>query len=395
MSNFNGFHLIIVGSGFYGLTVAERCATVLGKRVLIVESRNHIGGNAWSEIDTETGIEVHKYGSHLFHTSNTEVWDYIQKFSAFSDYRHHVLTRYGNKIYPMPINLGTICSFFERAFTPDEARSLIVEQSQEISGSACLNLEERAISLIGRPLYEAFVKGYTSKQWQTNPTELPADIITRLPVRYTFDARYFSDRYEGLPIDGYAKIFQRMIDNPLIEVRTDTDYFDIKPLLPKHIPLVYTGPIDRYFNYKFGQLSWRTLDFEREILNRPDFQGTSVMNYADEYVPYTRIHEFRHLHPERKYTTEKTLIFREYSRFATTADEPYYPINTLTDQKAYDAYKAMCKNEPCTIFGGRLGTYRYLDMHQAIASALKTFENILVPHFIEGQIINSHNAPSE
>ena len=381
MSNYSGFDLIVVGSGFYGLTMAERCSTVLGKRVLVLESRDHIGGNAWSENDPSTDIEVHKYGSHLFHTSNTEVWEYVQKFSAFNDYRHHVFTKYGDKIYPMPINLGTICAFFERAFTPNEARALIIKQSREVSESTCKNLEDKAISLIGRPLYEAFIKGYTAKQWQTNPTELPADIITRLPVRYTFDSRYFSDRYEGLPVDGYAAIFKRMIDHSLIEVRTNTDYFDIKPFLPKHIPMVYTGAIDRYFDYKFGPLSWRTLDFEQEVINCPDFQGTSVMNYADESIPYTRIHEFKHLHAERLYPSDKTVIFREYSRFANKTDEPYYPINTRADQKAYDAYKELCKKEVNTIFGGRLGTYRYLDMHQAIAAALKVFDNVMKPYF--------------
>ncbi|MBV8060181.1 MAG: UDP-galactopyranose mutase, partial [Alphaproteobacteria bacterium] len=296
-------------------------------------------------------------------------------------YRHHVQTRYKGRIYPMPINLGTICDFFGRAFTPDEARALIAEQSAEIKTVDATNLEEKAISLIGRPLYEAFIRGYTAKQWQTDPRALPADIITRLPVRFTFDARYFNDRYEGLPSEGYYTIFKRMVDHPNIEVRLKTDYFAVRDQLPPAKLTLYTGAIDRYFDYRLGALSWRTLDFERAVMPTGDYQGCSVMNEADENIPYTRTHEYRHLHPERDYQRERTIIFREYSRFAGREDEPYYPVNTSADKTLFGAYRALAMQEKTVLFGGRLGSYKYLDMHQAIGAAFKRFEQQIAPYF--------------
>jgi UDP-galactopyranose mutase len=383
MEDLSSFNLVIAGAGFYGLTVAHQAATKLGLKVLVIEKRNHIGGNAHSEIDKQTGIEIHNYGSHLFHCNNSEIWDYLNSFTPFTDYRHHVLTNHAGKIYPMPINLGTICSFFGKALTPDEAKTLIATQRTEINVDAANNLEEKAIALIGRPLYEAFICGYTAKQWQTNPRDLPADIITRLPVRFNFNARYFDDPFEGLPSEGYFTIFKRMTEHPHIKVMLKTDFFELKPQLPAGVPLIYTGPIDRYFDFKLGELSWRTLDFESEIMPTGDFQGTSVMNYADGTVPFTRIHEFRHLHPERAYQKEKTIIFREYSRFAQKKDEPYYPVNTAQDKELFATYRQLAQQEKNVIFGGRLGTYRYLDMHQAIGAALKLFENKLKPYFTE------------
>ncbi len=376
--------LVVVGSGFFGLTVAERAATELGLSVRIIERRPHLGGNAYSEADVETGIEVHKYGAHLFHTSNQRVWDYVNRFTAFTGYQHRVFTNYRDQVYSMPINLGTICSFFGRAFTPHEARALVAEQAKEFDSKSAANLEEKAISLIGRPLYEAFIRGYTLKQWQTDPTELQAEIITRLPVRYNFENRYFNDTYEGLPVDGYTAWLERMADHPKIEIELNTDFFDHKSDLVGQVPVVYTGPVDRYFDYTAGRLGWRTLDFEREVLATGDFQGTSVMNYADEEVAYTRIHEFRHFHPERDYPDDKTVIMREFSRFAEADDEPYYPINTADDRARLLTYRDLAADEPGVLFGGRLGTYKYLDMHMAIGSALSRFDNVLRPHFTEG-----------
>ena len=373
--------LVVVGSGLFGLTIAERAASELGLDVLILERRDHIGGNAYSEADPETGIEVHRYGAHLFHTSNERVWEYVNRFTAFTGYQHRVWTRYEDRIYSMPINLGTICSFFGQGFTPDEARALFAEQASEYDSATAANLEEKAISLIGRPLYEAFIRGYTLKQWQTDPKELPAEIITRLPVRYTFDNRYFNDTYEGLPVDGYAPWLQRMADHPRIEVRLSTDFFDVRDDLLGQVPIVYTGAVDRYFDYAEGRLGWRTLDFERQVYPVGDFQGTSVMNYADEDVPYTRVHEFRHFHPERDYPTDRTVVMREYSRFAEDDDEPYYPINRSEDRTRLRAYRDLAAGEPSVLFGGRLGTYQYLDMHMAIGSALSRFDNVLAPHF--------------
>lgn len=376
--------ILIVGSGFYGLTVAERCANELGLRVGVIERRNHIGGNAYSEIEPETGIEVHRYGAHLFHTSNERVWEYVNRFTTFTDYRHHVYTTVGGEVFQMPINLGTINQFFRANLTPDQARAKVREQAAELGDKEPENLEEKAISLIGRPLYEAFIRGYTAKQWQTDPKELPPGIISRLPVRYTYNNRYFSDTYEGLPTDGYTAWLERMADNPRIDVHLNTDFFDTSQPLNKNqavgsLPVIYTGPVDRYFDYAAGELSWRTLDFEEEVLPTGDFQGTSVMNYGDEDIAYTRIHEFRHFHPERDYPSDKTVIMREYSRFAGRDDEPYYPVNTAKDREMLLAYREAMRGETNVHFGGRLGTYQYLDMHMAIASALTAFENQITP----------------
>jgi len=382
--------LIVVGSGFFGLTIAERVATQLGKRVLVIEKRGHIGGNAYSEAEPQTGIEVHRYGAHLFHTSNTRVWEYARQFTEFTDYQHRVFAMHGGQAYQFPMGLGLVAQFFGRYYSPNEARALIAEQAAEIDTADAQNLEEKAISLIGRPLYEAFVKGYTSKQWQTDPKELPASIINRLPVRYTFDNRYFNDTYEGLPVDGYTAWLTKMAADERIEVRLDTDWFDVREELraaSPAAPIVYTGPLDRYFEYAVGRLGWRTLDFELEVLPCADYQGTPVMNYNDQDVPFTRIHEFRHFHPERDYPDDKTVIMREYSRFADAEDEPYYPINTDADRAVLAAYRHRARAETSAanvLFGGRLGTYQYLDMHMAIASALNMYDNILVPHLRDG-----------
>jgi UDP-galactopyranose mutase len=386
------YDLIVVGSGLFGLTVAERAASQLGKKVLIVERRSHLGGNAYSEAEPETGIEIHKYGAHLFHTSNERVWTYVNQFTAFTGYQHRVFAMHDGTAYQFPMGLGMINQFFGRYYSPDEARELIAEQASEIDPADATNLEEKAISLIGRPLYEAFIRDYTAKQWQTDPKNLPASNITRLPVRYTFNNRYFNDTYEGLPVDGYAAWLHRMADHELIDVRLDTDWFEVREELRSQspeAPVVYTGPLDRYFGYSAGQLGWRTLDFHTEVLETGDFQGTPVMNYNDADVPYTRIHEFRHFHPEREgvYPRDKTVIMKEYSRFAEEGDEPYYPINTREDREMLKAYRELAAAEARdgkVIFGGRLGTYQYLDMHMAIAAALTMFDNKLAPHFADG-----------
>jgi UDP-galactopyranose mutase len=381
--------LVVVGSGFFGLTIAERCANELGLDVLVLERRSHLGGNAYSEVEPETGVEVHTYGAHLFHTSNERVWEYVNRFTTFTGYQHRVFARYQGQVYSFPMNLGLINQFFGRSHTPDEARALIAEQASEIDTDRAQNLEEKAISLIGRPLYEAFVKGYTAKQWQTDPKELSPDIITRLPVRYTFDNRYFNDTYEGLPTDGYTAWLTRMADHPKIEVRLDTDFFDVADEYKGVVPIVYTGPVDEYFGHSEGRLSWRTVDLEREVKEVDDFQGTPVVNYNDQDVPYTRILEFKHFHPERTYLPGKTVIVHEYSRFAGPDDEPYYPINTAEDRATLLKYRDLARQEPMVLFGGRLGTYQYLDMHMAIGSALSMFDNKLRPHFTDGEALVS------
>ncbi len=378
--------LVVVGSGLFGLTVAERVASRWGLRVAVVERRSHVGGNAYSEVDPDTGIEVHKYGAHLFHTSNERVWDYVNRFTSFTDYVHKVWTTVGGVVYPMPVNLGTINQFFQAAYSPDEARALIAEQAGEVAGSEVNDFESKGISLVGRPLFEAFFKNYTAKQWQTDPKDLPASIISRLPVRYTYDNRYFNDTHEGLPTRGYTAWLENMVGSDLIDVFLDTDFFDVSQPLNRdsvvgQVPVVYTGPVDRYFDYAEGDLSWRTVDFEREVVDTGDFQGCSVMNYGDLDVPYTRIIEFRHFHPERDYQKDRSVIFREFSRFATHGDEPYYPINTGEDRARLLAYRERMDEESNVFFGGRLGTYKYLDMHMAIASALTMVEEKLAPLF--------------
>jgi UDP-galactopyranose mutase len=378
--------LVVVGSGFFGLTIAERCASDLGLRVLVLERRGHIGGNAYTEQEPQTGIEIHRYGAHLFHTSNARVWEYANRFTTFTGYQHRVFTIYKGRVYPMPINLGTMCEYFGTVLSPDQARALIAEQAAEIPQGQATNLEQQAVSLIGRPLYEAFIRGYTYKQWQTDPADLPPEIITRLPVRYTFNNRYFNDTFEGLPTDGYTAWLERMADHRGIEIRLNTDFFALRSSLAGNVPVVYTGPLDAYFDYAAGDLGWRTLDFETEVLGTGDFQGTPVMNYADSDVPFTRIHEFRHFYPDRDwYPDDKTVIMREYPRLAGRGDEPYYPINTAEDRSRLLRYREMADREPGVLFGGRLGTYKYLDMHMAIGSALSMYDNRLRPHFAAGE----------
>ncbi len=383
-----GFDLIVVGSGFFGLTVAQQCAERWGLRVAVVERRSHIGGNAYSEIDPDTGIEIHRYGAHLFHTSNKRVWDYVNRFTDFTGYVHRVWTTVDGVVYPMPVNLGTINQFFSAAYSPDEARALIAEQASEVAGEDVTDFESKGVSLVGRPLFDAFFKNYTAKQWQTDPRDLPASVISRLPVRYTYDSRYFNDAYEGLPVDGYTAWLRRMAEDERISVFLDTDFFDTNQPLNRdavvgRVPVVYTGPIDRYFDFSEGDLSWRTVDFEKEVVPTGDFQGCSVMNYGDLSVDYTRIIEFRHFHPERDYQKERSVIFREYSRFAGRDDEPYYPVNTAEDRRKLLAYRALAASQPDVYFGGRLGSYQYLDMDMAIASALTLVSNALEERFGE------------
>lgn len=367
--------VVVVGAGFFGLTVAERIAAETNKKVAILECRSHIGGNAHSYIDETSQVEVHSYGSHLFHTNNLKVWEYVNRFTAFNNYQHRVYAIAKGEIYSLPVNLQTLSQIYPGITTVDEAARLI----QGFSKDKKDNLEETAISLVGEPAYELFIKNYTHKQWQTDPKELPSEIISRLPIRTNLDGRYFSDKYQGLPLNGYQKWHENMVQNKKISVQLNTDFFDVKHEIDEKQIVVYTGPIDKYFNYKHGILGWRTLDFETEILDLDDFQGNSVVNYCDAEPAYTRVHEFKHLHPERDHVLGKTVVMREFSRFAGEADEPYYPINTESDRKKLERYREEASKAKNTFFGGRLGSYQYLDMHMAIASALSLFENDLHP----------------
>lgn len=380
----SAFDVVIVGAGFYGATIAERAASQLGCKVCVIDRRSHIGGNAYSEVDAESGVEVHRYGTHIFHTNSERVWDYLKQFTEFTDYRHRVFTIARGQVYSMPINLATVSAAFGRPMSPQDASAAIAAEAAAEDCTRARNLEEKAVGSIGRTLYDLLIRGYTQKQWQTDPKELSAEIISRLPVRLTYDDRYFSDRFEGMPRNGYTAIFREMLKHPNIEVHLGVDYFDVASQIRPDQLVIYTGPVDRFFDYRCGTLGWRTVDLEREVHDVADFQGTSVMNYADENVPFTRIHEFKHLHPERNHPLAKTTIFREYSRFANRADEPYYPINTPADRVMMDGYKTMMANHSNVIFGGRLGSYKYLDMHQAIGAALKTYFN-QVQTFLTGR----------
>ncbi len=384
-TNSNQPEVLIVGAGLYGLTMAERFANVLGKRVLLIDKRNHIGGNCASEIDSITGIECHKYGAHLFHTSIPEVWDYVCQFTDFTDYVHRVYTTHKGEVYPLPINLGTINQFFHATYTPDQARAEIRSQASSAPAEPA-NLAEQGISLIGRPLFDAFIKNYTAKQWQTPAEELPAAVIKRLPVRYNYNNNYFNDTHEGLPVNGYNAWFQNIIAKcgDKLQVRLETDFFTdahIQELRSQNILTIYTGPIDRFYNYQFGELKWRSVSFEKEVLDVDDYQGCPVMNYADLDQDYTRILEFKHFHPERQTggyaaNSGKTVIFREYSKAWTREDEPYYPVSTNEDRARLAQYQELADNEPNVIFGGRLGQYAYYDMDKTIAEALRKFNQI-------------------
>ena len=371
IENFNNFDVIIVGSGFFGATIAEKITDELNLKVAVLEKRSHIGGNSYSVIEEETQIEYHKYGSHIFHTNNKKVWDYCNRFTNFNIYRHKVLTVHKNKIYSMPINLSTINQFYEKNLNPKQAETFMKSIANEEKYED--NFESKAISLIGKDLYEAFIKGYTLKQWQMDPRELPSTIISRLPVRFNYNTEYFDDFYQGIPLDGYTAWIEKLLSKS--KVFLNLDYFEVKDTISKEKLIIYTGPIDKYFNYKFGELTWRTLDFELETHLTNDYQGLSVMNYADLDVNYTRIHEFKHLHPERAYAENKTLIMKEYSRFANTKDEPYYPVNSKSDREKLNKYRELIKQEKNVLFGGRLGSYQYLDMHMAIASALNMYQS--------------------
>lgn len=379
--------LLIVGAGLYGLTISERVANDLGLKVTVIESRDHIGGNAWAYTDKKTGIEIHKYGAHIFHTSNKTVWEYTNRFTRFTDYRHHVLINTGGRVYPMPINLGTINQFFDASYTPGQARQFVEAQAWQAShGGGVESFKTRGMATIGEPLYKTFFEGYTSKQWGMPPEEIPGEVFSRLPVRYTYNSRYFSDTFEGLPVNGYAKWFENLADHEHIEIRLNTDFFDTSQPLNRdncvgNIPVVYTGAVDRFFGYRCGLLGWRTIDLELENVAVDDFQGAPVINYGNPEIPFTRVIEFKHFHAEREYEPGATVIAREFPRQATQNDEPFYPINAPKDRAVFAGYSRLADGLENVFFGGRLGGYRYLDMDDTIGAALRDYSKKIKPFF--------------
>ena len=364
--------IVVVGAGFYGAVMAERFASA-GHQVLVLDKRNHVGGNSWSRPDPETGVEEHVYGPHIFHTMDERVWNYANRFASFNGYRHTVWARRKGKIYPLPFGLAAINLLLGRSMGPEEARAWVAEEVAREGISEPCNLEEKALSLVGRTIYEAFVKEYTEKHWGRKATELPAYIITRLPLRWTFDTGYYVARWQGIPSDGYGEWFRRMLEHPNIEVRLNTDFFRVRGELPEADLTIYTGPIDRFFDYRHGRLSWRSVRWEKEVKNVPDWQGTSVVNECDGDVPWTRIYEYAHFTPERKF--DRTIVHREFSFAPGPDDDTFYPIGTPEDAAKLARYReeaaATC---PKILFGGRLGRYAYWDMDKAIAVALADFE---------------------
>ena len=370
MLGLEGCKFLIVGAGLWGSVLAERLASQRGERVLVIDRRLHTGGNCHAYSERQTGIECHAYGTHIFHTSIPKVWEYVSAFSEFTPYRHKVLTEYRGRVYPMPISLATINSFYNLNLRPYEVEAFI---RAEVGGEARdnpANLEEKAIALIGRPLYEAFIKGYTWKQWGRDPKELPSGIITRLPVRANYSTDYFNDPWQGLPGAGYAALFERLLAHPLIDVRLGMDYADIEELVPESCRVFYSGPADAFFRCSLGALQWRSLRFEREVVPYADYQGTAVLNQADSDVPFTRTHEYKHLHPERGEQGQRSVIEREYPKAFMPGDEPYYPVNTPENERLLAAYQAKLAERPNVTLGGRLGSYKYLDMDRTIESAL-------------------------
>lgn len=364
------YDYLIVGSGLFGSIFAYE-AGKKGKQCLVVEKRDHIGGNIYTK-EVE-GIQVHQYGAHIFHTSNREVWEYVQQFAEFNRYTNSPVANYKGEIYNLPFNMNTFNKLWG-VVTPAEAKAKIEEQAAAYRTEHPANLEEQALNLVGKDIYEKLIKGYTEKQWGHRATELPPEIIKRLPVRYIYDNNYFNDIYQGIPIGGYTAMIEKMLAKA--EVRLGVDYLEHKDELDALAEkVVYTGPIDAYYGYQFGELEYRSVSFEMEVLDQPNYQGNAVVNYTEYEVPYTRIIEHKHFEFG---TQDKTVISREYPAAWKKGDEPYYPVNNEKNNMLYHSYEELAKEEKKVIFGGRLGTYKYMDMHHVVAEALRVTKEELI-----------------
>ena len=376
------YEYLVVGAGIFGATVAERLANA-GKKVLVIDRREHLAGNIYSYADPETGIEVHKYGSHIFHTEMDEVWDYITKFTEFNDYVHTVNTRHDGKLYPMPINLDTINLLYGTDMSAEEAEKFVAKEAKRDSEKYDIkepkNFEEKGISLVGEKLYDAFLKNYTEKQWNTSARNLSADILSRIPVRFSHDNRYFmTAKHQGIPCDGYTKMAERMLDSDNIEVKLGVDFKDIEKDLPEDIKIVYCGQVDELLDYKLGVLPYRSLRFEEE--KTENGLGEAVINEADKDVPYTRAHDYKYYQVNQPQVIDQkvSIIAREYPADFVKGGEAYYPVNNEESAELYKKYVALCKEKyPNLILGGRLGAYQYWDMDKAIKNALELVSDIL------------------
>lgn len=362
------YDYLIVGAGLYGACFAY-FATRKGKRCLVIDKRPHVGGNMYCE-DVE-GISVHKYGAHIFHTSNRQVWDFVTSLVEFNNYINSPIANYKGRLYNLPFNMNTFNSLWG-VVTPEQAQAEIERQRSEAGVTTPSNLEEQAISLVGKDIYETLIKGYTEKQWGRKCNELPASIIKRLPVRFTFDNNYFNDIYQGIPVGGYNKLFERLLDG--VEVRLDTDFFSDRAYFESLAgKVVYTGPIDQYYDYRYGKLEYRTVKFEQQLFDMPNYQGVAVMNYTDAETPYTRIIEHKHFDFGKQ---DKTVISKEFSSEWKDGSEPYYPINNDRNNSLYLRYKELADKETDTVFGGRLAEYKYYDMHHIIQQVLDIKDSI-------------------
>ncbi|WP_417427779.1 UDP-galactopyranose mutase [Halpernia sp.] len=369
MDKVNKFDFLIVGSGFFG-AVCARELTDAGFKCCVIEKRKHIGGNAFTE--NIEGINVHRYGAHIFHTNHRPIWDYVNKFATFNRYTNSPVAIYKDKLYNLPFNMNTFYQLWETK-TPEEAKMKIEDQIIESGIKNPQNLEEQAISLVGTDIYEKLIKGYTEKQWGRKATDLPSFIIKRLPVRFTYDNNYFNDLYQGIPIGGYTSLFENLLEG--IEVILETDYFANRSNWNNSAKkVIYTGPLNLFFDNYYGELEYRSLYFEEILLNQQNFQGNAVINYTDIEVPYTRIIEHKHFEFG---TQNKTVISKEFPKEWELGDEPYYPINNAINAEKYLKYRKLAELEKNTYFGGRLAEYRYYDMHQVIASALKLTKDII------------------
>lgn len=371
--DFTNLKYLVAGAGPWGAVIAERIATVLNEQVLVIDKRDHIGGNCFSKKDPVTGIDQHLYGTHVFHTDYQEVWDYVSKFTSFNNYRHKVLAHFKGKLHPIPINLTTINQFYERDFSPEEARIHIQSEASKNSVKDD-DFESLALNTIGGPLYEAFIKSYTEKHWGIAAKNLPSKILSRIPIRFDTNPHYFHSRYQGIPSLGYSHFFSNMLKHSNISTMLNTNFHDIKKQIPESCLVIFSGPIDEFFNYKFGRLGWRSLKFETQILLQNNFQNHAVINHPSKDIAYTRIHEYKHLHPETKDLFDKTLISYEYPKTCSDTDTPYYPIETQKNISLFKQYQEETKKVPRLITGGRLGSYRYLNMDECIHDALATFE---------------------
>lgn len=358
------YDYLIVGAGLFGAVFAQQ-ATQAGKTVLVIDKRSHLGGNVYTE-EVE-GIQVHRYGAHIFHTSDRKIWEYVQQFATFNRYTNSPVARYKDEVYNLPFNMNTFYQMWG-VKTPKEAKDKLESQIREAAVCEPKNLEEQALSLVGKDIYEKLIRGYTEKQWGKRARELPSFIIRRLPVRYTYDNNYFNDSYQGIPVGGYTRMVERMLEG--VEIRLNTDYFQAREELDKLADrVVFTGMIDAYYGECYGKLDYRSLRFETEVMDTPNYQGNAVVNYTEYEIPYTRIIEHKHFEFG---TQSKTVITKEYPAAWTGKEEPYYPINDDRNNRLYEKYKALADQEERVIFGGRLGMYRYYDMHQVIAEALES-----------------------